>query len=145
MAFKGPMGKFTYTEDMGKKVTFLGAGSGLAPLRCILKYCFDKNLDNDLTLMFSNKTTRDIISEKELDDLSEKHDNFKLVYTLTREDPEGWKGLKRRIDVDMVKECVPNYKENIFYICGAPAFVKSMKMMLLDMEVEKGKIKVEVF
>ncbi|MBI5355339.1 MAG: oxidoreductase [Candidatus Aenigmarchaeota archaeon] len=145
MVVKGPMGKFTYTEAMGKNVAFLGAGSGLAPLRCIAKYCLDKNLDNNLTLLFSNKMENDIISRKELDELSRKHKNLKVYYTLTRENPAGWKGFTKRIDADMIKSLVPHYMETLYYICGAPEFSKNMKEMLLSLGIDKEKIKVEVF
>lgn len=145
MVVKGPMGRFTYTEAMGKNVAFLGAGSGLAPLRCIAKYCIDKRLDNNLTLLFSNKMESDIISRKELDELVNHNKNFKVYYTLTRENPHGWKGFTKRIDGEMIKSFVPHYMETIYYICGAPEFSKNMKEMLLSLGIDKEKIKVEVF
>lgn len=145
MVVKGPMGKFTYTESMGNNVAFLGAGSGLAPLRCIAKYCMDKKLGNNLTLLFSNKMERDIISKKELDELSAHNKNFRVYYTLTRENPPGWKGFTKRIDGEMVKSLVPHYMETIYYICGAPEFSKNMKEMLLSIGIDKEKIKVEVY
>lgn len=145
MLAKGPFGKFTYAPEMGKKLAFIGAGSGLAPLHCIAQYNLHKKLDTRLTLIYSNKTEADIIARQTLDGWAREHKNFRLFYTITRENPPGWKGFTRRIDAEMIKSLIPDYLEHLFYICGAPEFVKHMKETLLGLGVEKEKVKVEVY
>ncbi|MBR9707053.1 MAG: hypothetical protein GOV15_01320, partial [Candidatus Diapherotrites archaeon] len=80
----GPHGHFTYDESMSKNVVLIGAGSGITPLIGIARYCTDKKLDTKVTLLYSNRTTEDLIYEKELAELENENPNFKVVHTITR-------------------------------------------------------------
>ena len=50
---EGPMGHFTYKEDMGGNVCLLAGGSGIAPMRSIMLYCTEKKLDTKIVLFYS--------------------------------------------------------------------------------------------
>ncbi len=142
---KGPYGKFFWTEEMGKDIVLLGAGSGVVPLMCILRYIRDKGLrDVNATLLVSYTYYEEIIYREELQQLNELP-NIKVVVTLTREQEERWKGRRGRINASMIREEVGDLSGKLFYLCGPPKFVDDMKTLLLGEGVPKENIKTEKY
>ena len=83
---------------MSKKIVLIGAGSGIVPLMCMLRFIKTAQLwDVSAVLLYSNTHYEEIIYREELDKLSELP-NIKVVHTLTREIPEHWKGYTGRIN-----------------------------------------------
>jgi len=139
----GPYGKFYYREGMGKNVALLAAGCGLSALMSILRYIVGKNLDVNVTLLYSARTPDDIIFWEELKEL-DKRENVKIVITLTRTKPEHkWKGLTGRINAEMIKENIENPKDYVYYICGMPQFLDDISAALRSLGVPGEKIKME--
>jgi len=142
---KGPYGKFIWLPEMSKNIVLIGAGSGIVPLMCMLRYIRDAGLyDVFATLLYSNTHYDEIIYREELEDL-DKHHNIKVVHTLTREVPESWKGYTGRINEDMIKREVEDLSENLYYLCGPPAFVDDMSAILESLGVDKDRIKKEKY
>ncbi len=140
---KGPYGKFYWTEELSTRIVLIGAGSGVVPLMSILRYIRDKGLHNvRATLLVSYTSYEEIIYRNELEELS-RHSNIKVRITLTRKVPEGWKGLRGRINADMILREVEDIPANLYYLCGPPAFVDDMKELLLQLRVDRKQIKTE--
>ena len=72
-------------EDYDQDITLIGAGVGIAPLFSIINDTLLKNPKRKVTLLYTNKTIKDICFLKELEELKEKHPNFKLILHVTRE------------------------------------------------------------
>ena len=136
----GPIGKFVFDENC-KKVAFLGAGSGITPLRSMMKYCIDKKLPIDLVLLYSSKTPQDIIFREEFE-VWNSIENVNCVNTITRPDGNVWEGQTGRISTDLVKKHVDVESSN-FYICGPPEFVSNMVNILRELKVPEDKIRKE--
>src|SRR5205807_4294353 len=81
---KGPFGKFIWNEDLGQRLALIAAGTGIAPLQCMVRYARDRALPTDIGLLFSNKTEEEIIYRAELDGLARDRPGFRVVYTCTR-------------------------------------------------------------
>ncbi len=142
---KGPYGKFVWTEDMSDEVVLLGAGSGVVPLMCILRYIRDKGLSNvRATLLVSYTSYEEIIYRDELFELN-KLPNVNIRITLTRSWPENWNGYTGRINPSMIEREVKDLSKPLYYLCGPPAFVETMKEHLRSLGVEKDKIKTEKY
>jgi len=142
---KGPYGKFIWLPQMSKSIVLIGAGSGIVPLMCMLRFIKSAQLwDVSAVLLYSNTHYEEIIYREELDKLSELP-NIKVVHTLTRERPEHWKGYTGRINKDMIVREVPNLQSHLYYLCGPPAFVDDMASVLEGLSVEKDRIKKEKY
>lgn len=141
---KGPYGEFTFHDNSTDDVVLIGAGSGITPLMCILRYIADKKLPAKATLLYSNKTPDDIIFHKELASMQEKHHNLRIVLTITRPEGHEWKGATGRIDKDMLSEHLGTGK-TLFYICGPILFVEDMVKTLKELGVDSQRIKVEKY
>ncbi len=142
---KGPFGKFFWTPDMSSNIVLIGAGSGIVPLMCILRYIRDAKLsDIKATLIYSNTHYEEIIYRKELEEMNTL-DNIKVVFTLTRFWPETWKGYTGRINEEMIIKEVESVPQNLYYLCGPPVFVDDMSALLTQLGVSKELIKKEKY
>ena len=142
---KGPFGKFVWNEDLGQKLALIGAGTGIAPLQCMIRYARDKGLSTDIGLLFSNKKAEEIIYREELDRLAREMPRLEVAYTITRGAPEGWTGYARRIDRDMIAEVWPDVAERVCYLCGAPEMVNASIEHLRSLGVPEGNIRSEKY
>lgn len=144
---KMPYGSFTL-EGEHEKLAFLSGGIGITPLRCIIKFVSDKRLPADIVLFYSNNREEDIIFRQDLDNISSSNKNIHIIYTLTSKDidNETWQGKTGYIDDEMIKEVMPDFLERIFYICGPPMMVDSMKDILKNkLNLPENMIKIENF
>ena len=135
---KGPYGKFVLDETYDR-ITFLSAGTGIAPLMSMIRYCIDKKLNKNITLINSNRTPEHIIYKDELKNIKDK---IKLIQTITRpEESNGWNGIIGRISKELIKKHIHN--DSIFYICGPNDMVRQSKAILEELNIPKENIKVE--
>jgi ferredoxin-NADP reductase len=138
-----PYGDFTFEGEF-KKIGMLSGGIGITPLRSMCRYCTDMILDTKITLLYGNRTEKDIIFREELEKMQRQNKSLKVVFTVS-EVSESWTGYTGRIDAEMIKKEIPDYMERVFYTCGPPAMVKAMENLLKDIKVPKKNIKKEDF
>lgn len=137
-----PMGKFNYTDDI-KKVALIAAGSGVVPMRSIIRYCTEKKLDTNIDLIYSVKTSHDIIYKKEIMELAGQNKNLKYFVTATRDD--AWDGHRGRIDENMIKDTIKDIGDTVFYLCGPLEFIRSVASILSSLGVDRANIKRDVW
>lgn len=114
---------------------FIAGGAGITPFIAILRQLRKENKIKDNTLIFSNKTRKDIILEKEFQQMFENQGN--LVLTLTDEKNPCYES--GRVDKDFLEKKVDNFDQN-FYVCGPPAMVKDLKQTLRDLGADMEEI-----
>lgn len=142
---KGPYGKFIWVPQMGTNLILIGAGSGIVPLMCILRYIASAKLEHvRATLLYSNTHYEEIIYREELEQLNTLS-NIRIVHTLTRSHPPNWKGCTGRINHEMILREVENIPTNLYYLCGPPQFVDDIASILIDLGVDKEQIKKEKY
>ncbi len=139
----GPHGKFTFEGEF-KKIGMLSGGIGITPLRSMCRFCTDMQLDTDITLLYGNRSEKDIVFRKEFDEMQKENAHLKVVLCVGEATPD-WTGYSGRIDSAMVKREIPDYKERIFYTCGPPAMIKAMDTLLEDVGVPSDQIRKENF
>ena len=144
---RGPIGGyFVWTAALGGPLFLVGGGSGVVPLMSMLRHRAAAKSNVQAALLYSSRTAEDIIYRAELDRLSDQGDGFTLAHTLTRGQPAGWSGLKRRIDRDMLQSAgfVPDLKPRIF-VCGPTPLVEFAARELRDLGHAAQLIKTERF
>ncbi|UQD56517.1 FAD-binding oxidoreductase [Flavobacterium sp. K5-23] len=104
---------------------FIAGGAGITPFISIFRDLHKKNQLKGNRLIYSNKTSEDVIMEAELQEMLK--DDFVKLYT--RENVMGFIG--KRIDRKYLIENISDFSQH-FYICGPPEFVKSISALLLD-------------
>ena len=146
LIFKGPFGKFHFTEDMKNDVVLISGGCGIAPLMSIIKYCSQKNLQNKIKLIYSAKTPADIVYNEDLKKIKEQNKNFNYIVTITRSKPEhDWTGRTGRIDANLLKQNIDNVENSLYYLCGPVEFVKNTITLLESLGVKKEQIRTDVW
>ncbi len=138
---RGPYGKFYWEEGKSDEIVMIAAGSGITPFRSITQYVLDKKLYHvKMKLFYTCRYKNEIIFH----DLWEKYDkevpNFEAHLTITREKPEGWTRHLGRFTAEYFAEHTKDLKNPLYYICGAPAFVRAIMEMLESIGVEEDRI-----
>jgi len=117
---------------------FIAGGAGVTPFIAILRQLQkDGKLGNN-QLLFSNRTSKDIILKEEF----EKMLGNNFINTLTNEKTDKYDN--RKIDEDYLKEKISDPSQ-YFYICGPDAMVESISEDLQKIGVDKGRIVTEQF
>ena len=136
---KGPLGRFVFDENIPTpEIWFLGGGTGIVPLYCLVKNNLSKFPDKKMAVIFSSGNKSGLYLNSEFKKLAEKYPNFQYIPTLTR---KNWSGKTGRIQTVLPKKL----KNKTFYICGAKELVLDVKKHLLDNGVDVKNIKFERF
>jgi ferredoxin-NADP reductase len=140
---EAPEGEFTFKGEY-PKVAMIAGGIGITPFRSIIKYCTDKSIESQITLLYGNRNEESIAFREELEILARQNHNLRIVYTLA-EPSENWKGRHGYVDLQMIKEETPDYSERVFYVCGPPGLVTSILNTLKTLKIPDGNKKTERF
>jgi len=140
---EAPEGEFIFKGEYPKAALITG-GIGITPFRSMIKYCTDKGVESQITLLYGNRNEESVVFKEELDMLARQNQNVKIVHILSQPS-ENWKGRHGYVDIQMIKEEVPDYMERVFYVCGSPGLVTNMLNMLKTLKVPEANIKTENF
>ncbi len=138
-----PYGQFTFDGEYSK-IALLAGGIGITPLISICKNATDKRLNSEITLFYGSRTEKDIAFKQELEKLQEQNKNLKIVF-IVNEASSQWKGATGVINAELIKKELPDYKDNVFYVCGPPPMVKAMETLIESIELPKAQLKLEYF
>jgi ferredoxin-NADP reductase len=88
----------------------------------------------------------DVVYRGELDTMAHDDTALRVVNTLTREQPDGWMGYRRRIDSVMLTELCPPPEQNPkIFVCGPTSFVENVSRFLVELGYNARSIKTERF
>lgn len=122
-------GAFSYRREG----TFIAGGTGVTPFIAILRQLKkDRNIGQN-RLIFSNKTTNDILLKEEFDEML----GHNFINIITRQ----WASIydNRMIMDEYLSKKIP-FQGKHFYICGPDAMVENVMTYLLSSGVERNKI-----
>ncbi len=141
IAIDGPHGKaLNFDESVTEDVVFIAGGSGITPFMSAIRYAAAKKLPNNIWLLFSNNTEKDIIYRLELQKMPA---NIKVVNTLTRDAPANWTGEKGYISKALIDKYIPSPKTKLWYICGPPPMMAAVKDLFLSMGIAENMLRME--
>jgi len=146
LELRGPIGGyFVWEEALGGPLLLLAGGSGIAPLRSMVRHRVATDSSVPVRLLYSARTLDDVIYRDELARLAD-YDGVDVRFTLTREWPEGWRGYRRRIDREILEQDAwPQHEQPLVYICGPTAFVEVAASTLVELGHDAGRIRTERF
>jgi len=146
LELRGPIGGyFVWEESLGGPLLLLAGGSGIVPLRSMLRHRAATQSTVPVRLLYSSRALHEVIYRDELARLA-AYDEVDIRFTLTREWPEGWRGHRRRIDEELLREIAwPPQERPLVYVCGPTAFVEMAASGLVELGHDAGRIKTERF
>jgi ferredoxin-NADP reductase len=139
---EGPAGHFLL--DPGRPAVFVAGGIGITPLKGMVEYATDAGLAIPLRLLYSNRSGAEIAYRAELDALAAANPRLRVEHTITREDP-GWGGRRGRVDARMLADVAAGLKDPVYYVCGAPGLVESVRATLAGAGVPEADVRFEHF
>jgi ferredoxin-NADP reductase len=141
---RGPIGGyFVWSPPDGGPLLLVAGGSGIVPLRAMLRHRRRSGSDATVRLLYSSRSLKDVIYRAELD---EPADGVEIVYTLTREQPPGWTGHARRVDASLLGEVAwPTELDALAFVCGPTSFVETVATGLVELGYPPERVKTERF
>jgi ferredoxin-NADP reductase len=144
---RGPVGGyFVWTAALGGPLTLIAGGSGIVPLMAMLRHRDRVNGRPSASLLYSSRSLEDVIYREELDAMARRDPDLRVVNTLTRKQPKGWMGHRRRIDKAMLAEArFPPEQNPKIFVCGPTPFVEDVSRLLVELGYNPLAIKTERF
>lgn len=139
MTIKGPAGHFTLSEDV--PLLCVATGTGIAPVISLIRdHLEHKKTEKQIHLIFGVRSQQDLFWQKRFQKLADTYTNFKYDITLSRPE-DGWDGLNGRVTAH-----IPHIDASTHaYLCGSAEMVQEVRKMLLNKDVEAGRIHFEIF
>lgn len=121
-------------EDLDKKYVFIAGGIGITPYRSILSQLAHEQKQITATLLYANRD-QNIVYKEELEKIASKMPNFKIHYIFSPE----------HIDVNKIKELVPDFQDHFFYVSGPEPMVDSLGDLIKKMGVPEDHLRQDWF
>src|SRR5260370_359286 len=113
-----PVGKFLPVYEPDKHLICIAGGSGVTPFRAYVREATRRKLETKITVLYSVRTTNDIIFNEEFHKLQLDNPRFNFFVTCTRLHPEdSWTGRRGRITAEWVKEHIHDLAATVFSAC----------------------------
>ncbi len=146
-----PIGHFTTPLDPTRATSYamIAAGSGISPILSILATILAVEPRSSVTLIYGNRTVRDIMFLEELEDLKNRYaDRFAMYHVLSREEQDvplfhghiDGERLRAFLDQLVRPEDVDEW-----FLCGPREMIDSARAVLLDRGVPAERLHSELF
>ena len=135
--FKPP----TFVEKNHTKIGMLAGGTGITPFYQLIQAAHMNGDTSEFTLLFGNKSVKDILLQKELEDVHKaKTFNFNLHFLIDKTEPE-WNGLVGYISKEMITKVFPApSQETIILLCGPPVMCERAKELFKELNYDPENI-----
>jgi ferredoxin-NADP reductase len=141
---RGPIGGyFVWEADDGGPLLLAAGGSGVVPLRAMLRHRERTDSDVPARLLYSSRSLEEVIYRAEF---GERTDGVEVIHTLTRKQPPGWTGHARRVDAALLGEVAwPADRDPLAFVCGPTSFVETVAGGLVELGYRPERVKTERF
>ena len=154
LELRGPIGGyFVWDVATGGPLLLVAGGSGIVPLMAMVRHR-DIALGADVAarhrlpvrLLYSSRRWENVIYRDELGRMAETDPTVEVTHTLTREQPAGWTGFKRRIDREMLEAVAwPPSEQPRTFVCGPTPLVEAVASNLVELGHQPAFVKTERF
>jgi len=128
LEIRGPLGGyFLWPQSDTGPLLLVGGGSGVVPLVSMIRHRRTINDRRPALLLYSVRTSADLLYGEELFELERRRDGFTFVVVLTREQPTRPGDYGRRVDAPMIADVIarlPAAPSSVF-VCGSNPFVNA--------------------
>jgi ring-1,2-phenylacetyl-CoA epoxidase subunit PaaE len=146
-----PIGHFNTPLDPSRATSYamIAAGSGIAPILSNLSTILAVEPRSVATLIYGNRTVKDIMFLEELEDLKNRYpERFALYHVLSREEQEV-QLFNGHIDGERMNmfldQLVPAEEVDQWFLCGPREMIESARAVLLERGVDAEQVHAELF
>lgn len=112
-------GDFVLPDPLPRSLLLLGGGSGVTPLRSILRDLSARGAVHDVVFLHHARSRSEVIFGRELAALASRHRGLRLVVCLS--DAASGPG---RFDEAQLRRLVPDFAERETFLCGPPGLME---------------------
>jgi ferredoxin-NADP reductase len=142
LAVRGPFGRFIFPDHATERHwLFIAGGTGIAPLRSMLRHARVIRPDASCRLLYSARTPDDFAYLRELRGMARRKE-LQLRLTVTRGWSHGWRGGRGRIARSELSALIDT-PEILCFVCGPAAMVADVPEMLGDLGIDRSRIRGE--
>ena len=142
VSVRGPIGSFVFPPKPEEQhLLFVAGGTGIAPLRSMIRHAFHTRQGGHIRLLYSARTPHDFAYLTELRRYV-REGRIELALNTTREVPPRWRGGRGRITRERLEPLVET-PATLCFVCGPAAMVDEVPRMLNDLGVERRRIRIE--
>ncbi|MFL5863859.1 MAG: FAD-binding oxidoreductase [Solirubrobacteraceae bacterium] len=156
LELRGPIGGwFVWEGTEGGPLLLFGGGSGVVPLRAMLRHRAAVSDPTPARLIYSVRSIDDVIYRGELlpradgpggVEGADGLDGVEVRLALTRSWPDNWTGHRGRIDDPLLDAVTwPASEAPAIYVCGPTGFVETISSQLVARGHPPGRVKTERF
>jgi ferredoxin-NADP reductase len=146
LELRGPIGGyFVWEASLGGPLLLLAGGSGVVPLRSMLRHRAAVRSTVPARLVYSSRSLDEVIYRAELERLA-ADGGVDVRLALTRDWPENWRGHRGRIDEDVLRKAAwPPEGDPLAFVCGPTGFVETVASGLVGLGYRPERVKTERF
>ncbi len=143
----GPHGLFTRAADDPHPALFVGTGTGVTPLRSMLRAALASGSNAPLWLLFGARYEQDILYRDELAELEARHSQLRHLITLSRPG-QTWSGSSGYVQTHVPAllrelEMATGASPHVF-VCGLERMVKSVRELCRgELGVDRKRVHTE--
>ena len=140
VTIRGPYGRPFPVDDVlkGRDLLFIAGGIGLAPVRSVINYVFDKRSDyGKVDILYGSRSKEDLVFRDEIESLWAKQTDTSVYLTIDKPQKD-WDGNVGFVPA-YLREL--NFKNNkAVIVCGPPIMIKFVLEELQNLGFKKEQI-----
>jgi NAD(P)H-flavin reductase len=142
LAVHGPFGSFVLPDRHAeRRFLFIAGGTGIAPLRSIMRQAILSRSAPSMRLLYSARTPADFSYLRELRGMV-RRGQLEMTLTATRESPTRWRGGRGRVTAEQLAPLIED-PETLCFVCGPAAMVDDVPRILRELGIPPARILLE--
>jgi CDP-4-dehydro-6-deoxyglucose reductase len=137
LRFEGPLGTFSFREDLSKNIVLLATGTGIAPVKAILEYLEEMNFDRNIFVIWGGRYLKDLYWNPNCLSLP-------LTYIPVLSRQTDWDGAKGYVQ-DALLALGLDFTSTTIYACGSEIMIKESLKLLLDNGLPRNRYYCDAF
>jgi ferredoxin-NADP reductase len=139
---QGPFGTFLLPpEAVEKRLLFIAGGTGIAPIRAMIREALARGHRGRIGLLYSAKTADDFAYLSELTELS-RDGTLDLSLHVTRGEVNFFAAARGRVGLAQLTPLVDD-PSTFCFVCGPESMMADVPRMLLELGIERERVRVE--
>jgi len=143
----GPAGSFVLEPNSHAPVALFAGGIGITPFRSMIQHAREHDPARRLTLIYANRNPEQAAFLEEFEAWAKDNANFRLVATMTQpgKSKRGWNGPTGYVDINFVRQYLPELPAGGCYVAGPPRFVDGVTQTLREAGVAGEDVRTDEF
>ncbi|MBS1493334.1 MAG: FAD-dependent oxidoreductase [Bacteroidetes bacterium] len=121
---------------------FIAGGTGITPVRSILRDFNEREIDKELILFYANRSVETSVFLSEFENLDKEKNNFTFIPIL-EEGSETIKTERGYFSEEIFKKYVKEIYRHVFFVTGPPMMLSEAIKVLVNSGVPEDKIFIE--